>query len=333
MPALRGVYHLAGVFDDAVVTQLTWEQFENVFAPKVRGTWNLHALTRDRTLDVFSIFASAASFLAPTGLANYAAANAFQDALALHRRSLGLPAASIDWGPWARTGRTAAVGLEREAQWRRGGFDTMPIEAALQALETISTSELAHVAVLPVDWHAFAASLVDGTAPPLYKRVLAAPPPRTHGELHVADRRNRSSAEPSLDRASLLKLNDHDRRHSLETFLRSEAAAELGMPAADLDLDRPLSDEGFDSLMAVQLKNRLQSSLGVSAPVSLFVAGRSVKELAREVEALLEEEPTTELHADPLSNPEELLANIDDLSDQQIDELLNDALLVEEVES
>jgi acyl transferase domain-containing protein len=332
MPALRGVYHLALVLDEAVVSRLTWDRFERVLEPKVRGTWNLHALTRDLALDVFAIFSSGASFLGSTGLANYAAASAFQDALAVHRRALGLPAVSIDWGAWVGTGG-AAVGPEREAQWRRSGFDTMPVEAALQALEMILLGGLAHVAVLAVDWRSYAASLGARTVPPLYEHVLAAARSCARERRPTAGRRDRSGGEPSLDRATLLQLTDEDRLHGLEAFLRSEAAAELGMLATDLDPARSLNDMGFDSLMAVQLKNRLLSSVGVSAPVSLFVEGRSVQELARAVEGLLEDGSTAPLQADPLSNPEELLANLDGLSDQQIDSLLADAVSDKENES
>jgi microcystin synthetase protein McyG len=332
MPALRGVYHLAGVFDDAVLTGLTWAQFETVFAPKVRGSWNLHALTRGRALDQFAIFASGASFLGPTGLANYAAANAFQDALAVHRRALGLPGVSIDWGPWSRTGMAEAVGVEREAQWRRSGFDTIPVEAGLQVLEDILWSHQAHVAVLPVDWRSFAQSLGSARLPPLYADVVSAPPSRArHGRPGVELRSQRSGG-PSLDRVSLLQLTRDEAVQRIEAFLRSEAAAELGVLPVDLDPARPLSDIGFDSLMAIQLKNRLQSALHVSARVSLFVAGLSVQELAMEIAALLEDGSTTPLQADPLANPEELLANLDNLSEQQVESLLMGALSDEEAE-
>ena len=323
MPPLRGVYHLAGVFDDAVITQLTWEQFENAFAPKVRGAWNLHVLTRDLSLDVFAIFASAASFLGATGLANYAAANAFQDALAVHRRTLGLPGVSIDWGPWARTGMAEAVGLQREAQWRGGGFDTMPVEAALQALEMVLLGGFSHVAVLPVDWQSHAASLGARTVPPLYQRVLADPRARARGRRPTADGRDGNGERASLDRASLQRLPHEDRVRKIDSFLRSEAAAELGMLAADLDPARPLSDLGFDSLMAVQLRNRVQSVLELNLPVSRFVAGLSVRELAQDLlERLVRSNAGTTAHVAPVTRLEAV--SIEDLSDEQVSAMLAD---------
>lgn len=318
MPPLRGVFHLAGVFDDAVITGMTWEKFENVLAPKVRGTWNLHALTRDIPLEMFAIFASGASFLGPTGLSNYAAANAFQDALAFQRRTQRLPAVSIDWGPWARTGMAEAVGLEREAQWARGGFETMPVRDALQALEIILSSQAVNVAALPADWQAFSASLGARVAPPFYHRVISGPPSGAP--------RSPRSKKSGLDRASLLRLDHEVRVDRIAEFLRAEAAAELGMDMTDLDSTRSLADFGFDSLMAVQLKNRLQAAIGVSARVSTFVVGKSVCELASEIESLLEGDSISPLRGDPLANPEELLEGLDGLSDEQVDVLLRGAL-------
>jgi acyl transferase domain-containing protein len=326
MPALRGVYHLAGVFDDSVVTGLKWEQFEKVFAPKVWGSWNLHAQTRDCDLDVFAIFASGASFLGPIGLANYAAANAFQDALALHRRGLGLAGVSIDWGPWAGTGMAEAVGAEREAQWQRGGLGAIPVDAGLQTLGRILLAQLAHVAVLPANWRIFAEARGSGPLPPLFKGVVAAAPSAARSGKPEDERGGKGSAESGLDRAELLGLSAEERLQRLEAFLRNSAAAELGMRAADLDPALPLVDAGFDSLMGVQLKNRLQSSIGVSARVSLFVAGLSARALAKEIEALLEEGSTTPLQSSSLANPDDLLANLDNLSAEQIESLLNDAL-------
>ena len=122
MPPLAGVIHVAGIFDDRVLMGHDWARFEKVLAPKVRGGWNLHELTKDLPLDFFVLFSSGASFLAPVGLGNYAAGNAFLDGLAHYRRSLGLPAVSIDWGPWEKVGMAEAVGGRRESQWTQAGL-------------------------------------------------------------------------------------------------------------------------------------------------------------------------------------------------------------------
>jgi NAD(P)-dependent dehydrogenase (short-subunit alcohol dehydrogenase family)/aryl carrier-like protein len=272
MPALRGVFHLAGVVDDAVVNRLTWEKFERVFGPKVQGSWNLHELTKERALDVFAIFASGASFIGGAGQANYAAASAFQDALALHRRSLGLPAVSIDWGPWAQTGMARVVGVDRVAQWRRAGMDTIPVGAALRAFEMILEGEFAHVAVLPVDWPVYTASLGAGQLRPIYRNVAAEASSRT------ADGGQDSNA-PRLDLASLLQLSDEDRRGKVETYAAERMAAVLGLSVDELDVKRPISSQGFDSIMAIELKNRIENDLGIIVPLVRLLDGPSAAEL------------------------------------------------------
>jgi hypothetical protein len=329
MPALRGVYHLAGVFDDSVVTGLKWEQFEKVFAPKVWGSWNLHAQTRDCDLDVFAIFASGASFLGPTGLANYAAANAFQDGLALHRRGLGLPGVSIDWGPWAGTGMAEAVGVEREAQWQRGGLGAIPVDAGLQTLGRILLAQLAHVAVLPANWRIFAEARGSGPLPPLFKGVVAAAPSAARSGEPGDERGGKGSAESGLDRAELLRLSAEERLQRLEAFLRDSAAAELGMRAADLDPVLPLVDAGFDSLMGVQLKNRVQSALELNLAVSLFVAGHSVREITHELlTTLVSSDAAAPARMAPADKQNTKTVNVDDLSDEEVTAMLG--LLVEE---
>src|SRR6185295_15249043 len=108
MPPLRGVIHAAGVLDDGTVLHLDRNRLDAVMAPKVAGAWNLHALTAGRTLDFFVLFSSVTSLLGSPGQANYAAGNAFLDALAAYRRARGLTALAIDWGPWSEVGLAAA---------------------------------------------------------------------------------------------------------------------------------------------------------------------------------------------------------------------------------
>jgi hypothetical protein len=122
----------------ACLVRHDWERFSRVLKPKLNGAWNLHRLTREMPLDFFVLFSSAASVMGAVGLGNYAAANAFLDALAHHRRQAGLPALSIDWGPWHSVGMAAAVGTVRQNQWA-GGFDTMPAPDALNARRPVAT--------------------------------------------------------------------------------------------------------------------------------------------------------------------------------------------------
>ena len=108
---MRGIIHAAGVLDDGLIQQQTWQRFTKVMAPKVQGAWNLHNLSQHESLDFFVMFSSSASLLGAPGQGNYAAANAFLDALASYRRSQGLAGLSINWGPWAEVGMTAKLQL------------------------------------------------------------------------------------------------------------------------------------------------------------------------------------------------------------------------------
>ena len=147
MPPIRGVIHAAGVFADSLVREHEWRLFEAVFAPKVRGSWNLHELTTEDSLDFFVLCSSVVSLVEAPGLANYAAANSFLDALARYRRGLGLTALSVNWGPWQNTGMAAAVGEKRRAQWSAHGIGMIGPGEATFCLEELLAENAVQAAV------------------------------------------------------------------------------------------------------------------------------------------------------------------------------------------
>jgi myxalamid-type polyketide synthase MxaB len=154
MPPLKGVFHAAGALDDGILTQQTWERFSRVYASKVQGSWHLHELTRGMALDFFVLFSSAVSLLGSAGQANHVAACTFQDMLAQYRRSQGLPALSIGWGPWAQIGAAA----EREVSDRllNRGIETIPPAQGIESLaKVIRAPRLTHIGVVPVNWTRF----------------------------------------------------------------------------------------------------------------------------------------------------------------------------------
>ncbi len=163
---VRGVVHAAGVLDDGVLMQQTWARFEAVLAPKVQGAWNLHRLTRDQPLDFFVLFSSSAALLGSPGQGSYTAGNAFLDALAHHRRALGLPALSIDWGPWSGVGMAAALDEQRR-RWAALGVSEIAPPQGLELLQHALTQDLTQVAALPVDWVRFLRTFPAGAAPKL----------------------------------------------------------------------------------------------------------------------------------------------------------------------
>src|SRR5262249_54292164 len=128
LPRLRGIVHAAGVLDDGTLMRQEWGRFEHVMAPKMLGTWTLHCRTRERALEFFVLFSSVASLLGSPGQGNYAAANAFLDAMAQHRRAQGLAAVSINWGAWGEVGMAAAAAGRDRRRWEAQGVS--PVEPA-----------------------------------------------------------------------------------------------------------------------------------------------------------------------------------------------------------
>lgn len=240
--ALKGVIHCAGVLDDGVLLEQDWPRFWNAMGAKLDGAWNLHELTRDEALDWFVLFSSAASILRAPGQANYAAANAFLNALAHYRRSLGLTATAVQWGPWAETGMAARTGAERMRSWRQRGIEPVPVREGFQALSQVLASDLTSVAVFRSD-----------------KTAASAPREKAH-------RPAKSDLRTQLAGATPQARQDLIRRH-----LHKQACAILGLDEEKpIDPERPLRELGFDSLMAVELRNQLASSLGRALPATLL---------------------------------------------------------------
>ncbi len=152
MLPLRGIIHAAGIIDDAVIIRQDLDKFTKVMAPKRKDAWNLHTLTRDITLDFFVCFSSTASLFGSPGQGNYAAANAYLDALAHYRQSHGLPGLSINWGPWADAGMAASLGKREQMRWGDYGMQTIATEKGLDILERLIAQNSTQVAVCPINW-------------------------------------------------------------------------------------------------------------------------------------------------------------------------------------
>ena len=131
---LKGIFHCAGLLDDGILIQMDWQKFDRVMVPKVAGAWLLHELTRGLKLDHFVLFSSILSLIGSAGQANYAAANAFLDALVRRRRSQGLPALAMNSGPWAELGLATASGEKGRAIWRARGTEYISAEAGLAGI-------------------------------------------------------------------------------------------------------------------------------------------------------------------------------------------------------
>ncbi|WP_426752692.1 amino acid adenylation domain-containing protein [Myxococcus sp. Y35] len=264
MAPLGGVFHSAGVLDDGVLRQQRWERFETVLRPKMRGAWNLHRLTAGLPLDHFVLFSSVASLVGSAGQSNHCAANAFEDALAHHRRALGLPGLSINWGIWAGD---AGAEVTVSEQARTPGFGVIPKEQGLRALELLLSSRLAQVGVAAIDWAVFGS----GRSTP-YDAEL---------------RTTAGGAQPAKRAAFLETLTSAPvsrRRQLVMDYVRDQVAWMRGAgTSASIDPTRGFHELGIDSLAALQLKNRLQSGLGVSLPATLVFNYPTAEKLATQL--------------------------------------------------
>jgi acyl transferase domain-containing protein/aryl carrier-like protein len=293
---LAGIIHAAGVLDDGLLLDLDWAQFRRTLAPKLDGAWLLHQHSLQRPLDLFVLFSSIASVLGSPGQANYAAANAFLDGLAAYRRALGLPAQSINWGPWEEVGLAATQPerARREAEARgesttaaeerplldrltlRGMASFTP-EYALELFEQVLQRRAAQVAVMSVDWAQFLRFYPEFASQPSFSLM------------HDVVALRRSPAGPG-ESPRRLRLRDDlaaaradDRLGMLVSRLAERVARTVGLLPEALDVDQPFTALGLDSLMAVELRNWLSQEAGVTVPVVRLLRGPTLRQFAGDV--------------------------------------------------
>ncbi|WP_193511667.1 type I polyketide synthase, partial [Streptomyces griseoloalbus] len=268
---LTAVVHTAGVLDDGVLDTLTPQRFDTVLRAKAHSAAHLHELTRDSGLTDFVLFSSTAGSLGAAGQGNYAAANAYLDALAEHRRAAGLPATSVAWGPWAGTGM-AGDGTGVEDRVRRGGFTPMGAEDALAALDTAVEHGDTALTVADLDWQRYAAVF---TANRPLVRDLPELRATTADSTAAA-----TTAGPALGR-ELAALTGPARQRYVLDFVRAQVAGVLGHPdPAAVEPDQAFTDLGFDSLTTVELRNTLNATTGLRLPATLVYDHPTTRDLA-----------------------------------------------------
>ena len=333
MPPLRGVIHAAGILDDGILSQLDVARFDNVMAPKAMGAWHLHALTQDQPLDFFVLFSSTASLLGGPGQGNYATANAFLDGLAHYRRQKGLPALSIDWATWSDVGMS--LGLDSHAQKRRAaqGVDLIRPSEGMMILEQLLSSRPVQVGVLPINWKRYSQHLDGKQAQSILR--------------HLVKVKSQIAQAPTsgIVLEKLKTAPESERESILHQYAQQQVVKTLGLdPSKPFDTQRMLADIGMDSLMAVELKNKIDGDFGMNIPVAYFLEKATVAGLAK----MLLEQYSNENHA-PASEDgsqngnshvsttmdsetaKNLLSNLDQLSEDEVNSLLS-SMLVEEKE-
>ncbi|MEU8686804.1 beta-ketoacyl reductase, partial [Streptomyces sp. NPDC048611] len=262
---LTAVVHTAGVLDDTVVTSLTPQRLSAVLRPKADATVHLHELTRDEDLAAFLVFSSTAGVFGAPGQANYAAANAFCDTFAAERRAAGLPATSLAWGPWSQTtGMTSGLTEADLQRMARAGLPALPPERGLALHDAALGRPEAALLPMLVDRRALGSG---GPVPPLLSGLLPTAPRRTAAAASAAPA-GAGSAE-TLTR-TLATLTRDEAHHAVLDVVCTQVAAVLGhASAAEVGDQQSFKDLGFDSLTAVELRNRLGTATGALLPATL----------------------------------------------------------------
>lgn len=305
-PPIRGVIHSAGLIQDQLLVRMDKETFNAPLRPKMYGAWLLHQLFKDDPLDFFVLYSSATSIFGMFGQANYAAGNAFMDALAHHRHSQGLPALSINWGSWAQIGIVARMGNNaKTSQLSQLGIKDIQPEQGLRLAEGLLNPQATHtaqLAIVPIDWSAWR-----DFSHPIFSQLQAEQKKPSQAEIVLP--------EESTIIGELLLLETHEER---KTFLQSQIqevlAQVMRLEASQLAPGQSLNSLGIDSIMAVELKTYIEDNIGVTLSIVDFLQGATLSDLAEKLLAGLELENESRL--------DDLLGEIESLSEEEVEALL-----------
>ncbi|MEV4270030.1 type I polyketide synthase, partial [Micromonospora aurantiaca (nom. illeg.)] len=275
---LAGVVHTAGVLDDGVVEGLTAERLRAVLAPKVSAGWFLHEATASLDLDLFVVFSSVAGVLGSPGQSAYAAGNAFLDGLAVWRRQLGLPAVSLAWGMWDTAGMAASIGGNDRARTARAGLRPMNARTGLELFDAAVGAERAVLVPAAIDVPALRAAAAGAVVPPMLRNLVDV----------ATTRRRAGQGAPGGWAERLTGLSAEEGLAQVDELIRGLVAQVLGHGGAEaVPADRAFKDLGFDSLTAVELRNRVNGATGLRLTSTLVFDYPSPQVLAAHVYAEL----------------------------------------------
>jgi hypothetical protein len=260
------------------------------------GAWHLHRLTQEMSLDFFVLFSSAGALLGSIGQGNYTAANTFLDSLAHHRRRNGLSALSINWGPWAEVGMTAALADQHRQRWDKQGMGTIGPEQGGKVLKEVLNSSAPQIGVLPINWPAYLRSHGRRRLPPFLQEIADQAQPHRPARALPA-------YEPEILQA-LAGAAEGERQDVLLSYIRDQARMVLALDASlPIHDQRPLGELGLDSLMAIELRTRLAMHTGVTLSVAELLQGHSLSQIAATILAQLTLADSVKPVAEPDQEP------------------------------
>jgi acyl transferase domain-containing protein/surfactin synthase thioesterase subunit/acyl carrier protein len=249
MPVIKGIIHSAGIIDDALIINQNFIKYSNVASSKIIGTWNIHNIITNLNieLDFFVLFSSMASLIGNAGQANYAAVNHFMDSFAAYRKSLGLAATSINWGPWATIGMASKIS-DYQTTRQNEIVPPLSIESGLKAFDKILISKLTQVGVINVDWSSLQAhGILHGD---FYSKVLI-------------NNKSNDNHEEGWFLKKLKTCQPHEKIQAISDFVSSIAAELVGLNSSQMiDSSKPFIEFGIDSLMAINFRNTLKKAFG-----------------------------------------------------------------------
>ncbi|NET45424.1 type I polyketide synthase [Okeania sp. SIO2B3] len=284
MPTLKGIIHAAGITGEAqLLHDLELSQLEAVLRPKVVGGWLLHQLTQKLELDFFVNFSSIASVWGSKGQAHYAAANHFLDGLTYYRRSLGTPSYSINWGPWSGGGMATGEAMN----WlNQTGVKPLESEKAIAALEKVLVSNSSQTVVADINWRLFKELYELGGKRSLLEEISLDSEATDVESAEEQDARKQKVKAEFL--AKLEQASNEKRQEMLTEHIRGQVAQVLGLSSSQLpEVNVGFTEMGMDSLMTVELKNRLQNQLGTNLPETIAMEYPTITKLSLYIEELM----------------------------------------------